>query len=153
VRFSSRRCVRSPHNHLLTYLIVAPLKPSCALRKDGELFKDPAGSCSLYYSCTNGTLTNGTCAPGTALNVITQNCTDSHAVIGCAPPAANSEFVCDRFLCTHPLTCRFGDILYGGKEERHLRRPTVVQARHRLLGQLALLLFVQFPWPTLLLGR
>jgi len=108
-----------------TLPVIPPLLPSCIGHKDGELIKDPAGSCSLYYMCTNGTLTNGTCPPGTALNVATQNCTDSHTVVGCAPPSAsNLATFClaqkKNGLYADPLSCNRAIVCLGNTHFYHV---------------------------------
>jgi len=70
---------------------VEPVKPSCAVRKDGEKLKalfDSAGSCSLYYKCKNKLAEQQTCLPGLAFDVTKQACGDASKVAGCTPPSA-----------------------------------------------------------------
>jgi hypothetical protein len=68
-----------------------PIKPLCLGRKEGELIKDLAGSCSLYYKCVDKKAMNATCAAGTTLDVKAQACVDAYNVAGCAPSKAISE--------------------------------------------------------------
>jgi hypothetical protein len=70
---------------------VAPIKPLCLGRKEGELIKNLAGSCSLYYKCVDKKAVNETCSPGTTLDVKAQACVDSYNVAGCAPSKAIGE--------------------------------------------------------------